>query len=81
MCLETGLHVVATVSDMAGVNVKALEQLGSTVNAPYFTFEGREIITLPDPPHLLKCFRNLFMKYDVKFQTDIKSGSTAAIGK
>ncbi|KAL0811822.1 hypothetical protein ABMA28_009250 [Loxostege sticticalis] len=33
---------------------------------PYFEFEGEEIITFPDPPHLLKCFRNLFMTYDVK---------------
>lgn len=65
---------------MDGVNVKALELLGSTVGEPYIKFQGQEIVTLPDPPHLLKCFRNLFLKYNVKCTTDVQSGSTVGQG-
>ncbi|CAG4986368.1 unnamed protein product [Colias eurytheme] len=75
-CLKTGINVCATVCDMDGVNVRALENLGSTVENPFFIFEGEEIITLPDPPHLLKCFRNLFMSYDVKLPIPVQSTTT-----
>ncbi|KAL0861421.1 hypothetical protein ABMA27_008965 [Loxostege sticticalis] len=43
--------------------IKMIEHMN---DKPYFEFEGEEIITFPHPPHLLKCFRNLFMTYDVK---------------
>lgn len=61
--------------DMDGVNVRSLENLGSSVDHPYFEFEGHEI-ALHDPPHLLKCFRNLFMKYDVKLPIPVQSTTT-----
>lgn len=67
--------VVTTICDMDGVNVKALEKMGSTPSKPYIHFEGYEIVTLPDPPHLLKCCRNLFLKYNVNFSTDITLSS------
>lgn len=75
-CLQSGLNICATVCDMDGVNVRSLENLGSSVDHPYFEFEGHEIVALHDPPHLLKCFRNLFMKYDVKLPIPVQSTTT-----
>lgn len=74
---QAGLNVAATVSDNFGVNIKALNSLGSSVAQPYFDFKGHEIVTIMDPPHLIKCFRNNFLKYDIKcpqvLQNDGKS--------
>jgi hypothetical protein len=28
-------------------------------------------VTVYDPPHLLKCTRNLFLKYDVQFESQL----------
>ncbi|CAG4999477.1 unnamed protein product [Parnassius apollo] len=63
---QAGLNVTATVSDNFGVNIKALNSLGSSVAQPYFEFKGHEIVTIIDPPHLIKCFRNNLLKYDIK---------------
>lgn len=63
---EAGLDIAATVCDNYGVNIKALNTLGSSVAHPYFDFKGHEIVTIMDPPHLLKCFRNNFMKHDIE---------------
>ena len=62
---DAGLHVVATVCDMGANNVRALKLLGATKRKPFFKFQNQEIVTVYDPPHLLKCTRNLFLKYDV----------------
>jgi len=32
---------------------------------PFFRFQDREIAAIFDPPHLLKCTRNLFLKHKV----------------
>jgi hypothetical protein len=68
-CQDAGLRVVATVRDMGANNVKALRLLGATRRKPFFTFQNQEIVTMYDPPHLLKCTRNLFLKYDVQFES------------
>ena len=69
-CQNAGIQVVATVCDMAANSVKALKLLGATRRKPFFKFQDREIVTVYDPPHLLKCTRNLFLKYDVQFESE-----------
>jgi hypothetical protein len=75
-----GLHVIATVCDMGTNNVKAVKLLGATHCKPYFLFEEETIHTLFDPPHLLKCFRNLFINYAIQFNT-VEPGVTPVLAK
>lgn len=51
---------------MDGVNKRTLSKLGATAELPVINFEDHEIVTLFDTPHLLKCFRNMFLKYDIE---------------
>jgi hypothetical protein len=67
---SVGLHVVATVCDMGTNNVNALKLLGSAIRKPFFQFQNQAIATIYDPPHLLKCTRNLFLKYHVQFESE-----------
>jgi hypothetical protein len=69
-CQNVGLHVVATVCDMGTNSVKAMKLLGSSGGEPFFQFQNQAIATIYDPPHLLKCTRNLFLKYDVQFESE-----------
>jgi hypothetical protein len=64
-CHSASLVVVATVCDMVANNVKALKYLGVSEKTPFFTFRDKEIAAVFDPPHLLKCTRNQFLKHDV----------------
>jgi hypothetical protein len=65
-CFNAGLHVVATVCDMGANNVSALKKgLCVSEETPFFKFGDQEIAVVFDPPHLLKCTRNLFLKHDV----------------
>jgi hypothetical protein len=59
---------------MGANNVKALKLLGATERKPSFKFHNQEIATVYDPPHLLTCTWNLFMKYDVQLKSE-PSGS------
>jgi hypothetical protein len=52
-------------------SVSALQMLGGTRRKPFFEFRNQEIVTVYDPPHLLKCTRNLFRKYDVQFKSEL----------
>ncbi|KAG8237025.1 hypothetical protein J437_LFUL016838 [Ladona fulva] len=61
-----GLNVIATVCDMGSNNVKALKLLGTTYTNPWLDYGGQTVVTIFDPPHLLKCFRNLLLKYDIE---------------
>lgn len=80
-CFDAGLNICATVCDMDGVNKRALSILGATAENPVTTVGNKEVVTLFDTPHLLKCFRNLFMKHDIQCQTDITSDNRSGIGK
>ena len=62
---NAGLVVVATMCDMGANNVKALKQLGVFEKTPFFRFRDQEIAAVFDPPHLLKCTCNLFLKHEV----------------
>jgi hypothetical protein len=65
-CHSARLVVVATVCDMGANNVKALKQLGVSEKTPFFRFRDQEIAAVFDPPHLLKCTCNIFLKHEVK---------------
>ena len=64
-CHDAGLEVVATMYDMAANSVSALKKLGVNEKRPFFTHNNQEIAAIFDPPHLLKCTHNLFLKYNV----------------
>jgi hypothetical protein len=69
-CQTVGLHVVATVCDMGTNDVKAMKLLVSITSEPFLQFQNQAIATIYDPPHLLKCNHNLFLKYDVQFESE-----------
>lgn len=71
-CFDAGITIAATICDMDGVNRRALAVLGVSTHNPYFTIGKYEIVALHDTPHLLKCFRNLFLKYDIKCNTNVE---------
>ncbi|KOB58173.1 THAP domain-containing protein 9 [Operophtera brumata] len=66
---------------MDGVNRRALTILCAPLQQPYITVHNKGIIAFFDPPHLLKCFRNLFMKYDIECSTNISSNDKTGRGK
>lgn len=80
-CFNANMNVVATVCDLSTVNLKVLKTLGSTTREPYFTHCQREIVAILDPPHLLKCTRNLLMKHDVECTTDLQCNDKIVKGK
>ena len=81
-CQNVGLHVVATVCDMGTNIVKAMKLLGSTGGGgPFFQFQNLAIATIYDPPHLLKCTHNLFLKYDVQFEFERLDSQLPVIAK
>ncbi|KAI4463237.1 transposase protein [Holotrichia oblita] len=69
--LSIGLNIVSNVCDMGSNNVAVLQQLGFTYNDPKIDIDGNVIFIFFDPPHLLKCTPNLFLKYLVKCQYTI----------
>ncbi|CAG4937854.1 unnamed protein product [Colias eurytheme] len=79
-CFEVNINVSATVCDMDGVNRKALGTLGATPENPQIEIYNHNVVTLFDAPHLLKCFRNLFMKYNIKSKTNISSDGKVGEG-
>jgi hypothetical protein len=44
--------------------------LGASKRKPFFRFHNQEIAIVHDPPDLLKCTRNLFLKYDVQLKPE-----------
>jgi len=70
--MSTGLKIVATVCDQGATNVAVINKLKDETNRycmhqnvenRYFGFliEDVEIVSIFDPPHLLKCIRNNLM--------------------
>lgn len=72
-CQDHNIHIAATVCDLNAVNRKALCILGATTTSPKFSLNDNEVFALFDTPHLIKCFRNMFMKHDIKCNPDISS--------
>jgi hypothetical protein len=51
---------------VTGANsVEALKLLGVSEKTPFFRFQYQKIAAIFDPPHLLKCTRNLSLKHSV----------------
>lgn len=80
-CFNANMNVVATVCDLSSVNMKVLKTLGATMREPFFSHCGHEVVAILDPPHLLKCTRNLFMKHDVECTTDAQFNDETIKGK
>ncbi|XP_065342026.1 uncharacterized protein LOC135940864 [Cloeon dipterum] len=59
------LKPIITVCDQSSPNVKDLRDLGVSEHNPVIKIDSREIITSFDPPHILKCLRNLFLQHGV----------------
>ena len=78
---KVGLHGIATVCDMGTNNVRAMKLLGSTWGEPFFQFQNQAIAIIYDPPHLLKCTRNLFLKYDAQFESEHLDSQLPVIAK
>jgi len=60
-----GLTVKVLVSDQGSVFCKMLNDNSVTIAHPYLTISGKNILVLPDPPHLLKNIRNMLYHHDV----------------
>jgi hypothetical protein len=80
-CQNVGLHVVVTVCDRGTNNVKAMKLPGSSRSEPFFQFQNQPTATKYDPPHLLMFIRNLFLKYDVQFESEHLDSQVSVIGK
>ena len=70
-CQNAGLHVGATICDMSANSVKVLKILGATKWKAFFTYQNQDIVAVYDCPHCQKCTRNLFLKYDVQFESEL----------
>ncbi|KFM73110.1 THAP domain-containing protein 9, partial [Stegodyphus mimosarum] len=65
---DCGLTPVAIVCDGGANNMMCYTKaMRVTEERPYIMCQDRKVFTVFDVPHLLKCLRNNFIKYDVKF--------------
>jgi hypothetical protein len=69
-CRTAGLHVFANICDMGANSVKSLKLLGATRWKPFFKLQNQGTVTVYDPPHLLKCTKNVFLRYDVQLESE-----------
>ena len=49
---------------------KATKLLGSTGGQPFFQSQNQATATIYDPPQLLKCTHDQFLKYNVQFESE-----------
>ena len=68
-----GLHVQTIVSDLESNFQKLLRELNITPEKPWFTHNGKKIICLFDPPHLIKAIRNNLINYNFIYETKVAS--------
>ncbi|GJQ69596.1 hypothetical protein Trydic_g6690 [Trypoxylus dichotomus] len=75
---KAGLHILATVCDQGTTNVSAIRTLvadtkanylksGKSFNENVFAIDGKEVIPIYDPPHLLKGIRNNFLTKNIGY--------------
>jgi len=57
------------------------KMLGATRWKPFFKLQNQGTVTVYDPPHLLKCTRNLSLKYDVQFKSECMHNQLPATAK
>lgn len=61
--MSTGAVVRAIITDGLSKNGTATEYMGATLEDPWFFINGQKIYRMYDVPHLLKSYRNAFLKY------------------
>ncbi|XP_063237529.1 uncharacterized protein LOC134539428 [Bacillus rossius redtenbacheri] len=64
-CWRAGLNVVATVCNMKASNSRMLRRLGATEDNPSLHIGCNSVVTLYNPPQLLKATRNMLFKHNV----------------
>lgn len=72
---DTGFIIKTVVCDLGTNNVRLRKLLSVSVEDPYITLNGEKIYFFFDTPHLLKCLRNNFKKYDFLHEDKICSWS------
>ncbi len=66
------IKVPSIVCDMETSQVACMtDKFNVTPERPYFTHprSGEKVCVIFDPPHLIKCLRNGFMKYTIRVRT------------
>ena len=61
--LDVGLDVRTIVTDGLSKNILAENLLGASDEDPCFYVNEERIVTIVDPPHLIKALRNALLKY------------------
>jgi hypothetical protein len=61
-----------TICDMSANSVKALKLLGVTRWKEFFKFQNQDVVAVYDYLHCLKCTKNLFLKYVVQFESELR---------
>lgn len=65
--VSCGLNPICLVCDMGSNNQDLVRKLNVSEEQPYFKVDDQKVFFVHDPPHLLKCMRNNFKKYNVNF--------------
>lgn len=68
-----GLKICAITSDMGCNNIPLANNLGITIETPYFCIDDQKFFYIFDAPHILKAIRNMLLKYDFIFEDNIIS--------
>lgn len=75
---RTDFRILATVSDQGSANVAAISALSVECgfgNDFIFKVGDHKIFHIFDPPHLIKCFTNIFLQMDIHFDKKIAKWS------
>lgn len=64
---SVGFTVQCVICDQGATNRQMFSMFGVTVDEPFVDVDGDVVHFMYDPPHLVKCIRNNFMKYDIMF--------------
>lgn len=67
-CIELGFHPVALVCDQGSNNYSALKHLGFNKDKSFIEIKQHKIFSIFDVPHIIKNFRNNFLKNNFKFK-------------
>ena len=61
---DVGLDVRVVVCDQGSTNQQMLKQFGITVEKPFAELQGKQVMFMYDPPHLIKSIRNNLVKHN-----------------
>lgn len=80
-CINVGIHVVASICDQGGTNIRALShmiemsrreafQRNEELRHNVIMIDDQKVVVLYDPPHLLKAMRNNLLVKTLTFEVD-----------